>query len=171
MNSGHAIGSATVPITTVALGNTARTGRHPRAKPRWHRRINGSRLTAGGAAGSLILTGTRNSYSGGTTVNTTLQVGTATQAGSLPVGTVANNGALRPSPAPATSLAITTLTGGGSYRHQRRLRQRRKCLRFSPEPSPSTPAATSPAPPPSPPSLSLAATSPPAPASPTSPAS
>ena len=105
--NGHAIGSAASPIT-VALANTA--GQSATLQSLGGAGINGAGLTAGGA-GSLILVGT-NSYSGGTTVNSTLQVGSATQAGSLPVGTVANNGDL--AFAGAGNNTITTLTGGGT---------------------------------------------------------
>jgi fibronectin-binding autotransporter adhesin len=85
-----------VPATLQSLGGTG---------------INDAGLTVNGS-GTLILAG-NNTYTGGTTINTTLQVGSATQSGNLPSGgAVINNNSLTFAGS-GTSL-IGNLSGGGS---------------------------------------------------------
>ncbi len=72
-------------------------------------------LTKAGSAGSLILTSTANTWSGGTTINAgTLQIGTGIANGSLPdSGTIINNGALVFNSSNNFTFSTAKITGSG----------------------------------------------------------
>ncbi len=90
--TGHAIGTAAAPVTTVNLPASGQTATLSNLGGTG---INGAGLNMAGA-GTLILTG-NNTYGGNTTINagSTLQVGTSSQTGTLPASSiVTNNGTL-----------------------------------------------------------------------------
>jgi fibronectin-binding autotransporter adhesin len=110
--NGFAIGTATAPITTVALAPTA--GDAPTLSNLGGTGINGAGLLLNGL-GNLTLTGA-NTYSGGTTINPSagLQVGTPSTNGTLPAaGAIVNNGSLTFFGSNANAIS-GSLSGAGS---------------------------------------------------------